>query len=114
LNVRSLDTCLIPDQTNPHPIHSLPGNSITLTSVSWHPSEAVLATTLSSGTLLITRIGEHSDGERLDRSHLHSVPGDLVISNGYGDEYDDEGLEEEGPSFEDSFTKGEEMIVDHS
>ena len=104
----------MPDQTNPHPIHSLPSNSITLTSLSWHPSESVLATTLSSGTLLVTRIGERFDGEKLDRSPLHGVPGDLIISNGYDDEYDDEDLEEEGPSFEDSFAKGEEMIVDDS
>ena len=61
----------MPDQTNPHPIYSLPSNSITLTSLSWHPSESVLATTLSSGTLLITRIGERSDGEKLDRAPLH-------------------------------------------
>lgn len=101
----------MPDQTNPHPIHSLPSNSISFTSLSWHSSESVLATTLSSGTLLITRIGERSDGEKLDR---HGGPGDLIISDGFDNEYDDEYLEEEGPSFEDSFTKGEEMIVDHS
>ena len=40
------------------------------------------------------------------------MPGDLVISNGYDDEYVDEDLEEEGPSFEDSFARGEGMIVD--
>jgi hypothetical protein len=104
----------MPDQTNPHPIHSLPSNSISFTSLSWHSSESVLATTLSSGTLLITRIGERSDGEKLDRSSIHGGPGDLIISDGFDNEYDDEYLEEEGPSFEDSFTKGEEMIVDHS
>lgn len=104
----------MPDQTNPHPIHSLPSNSITLTSLSWHPSESVLATTLSSGTLLITRIGERSDGEKPDRAPLHDGPGDLIVSYGFDDEYADEYLEEEGPSFEDSYTKEEEMIVDDS
>jgi hypothetical protein len=81
-----------------------------------------LAVTLSSGSLLITRIGERSDGEKVDRPQ--GTPGDLVITNGFHDEYDDypeeeeeEEEEEERPydmSFEDSYTsrRGEEMFVD--
>ena len=109
------------DQTNPHPIHSLPTSTISITSLSWHPTESVLACTLSSGTLLITRIGERSDGERIER--VVEGPGDLVISNGYHeddyDEYEDEDVVEDhtGPydmTLDDSFAsrRGEEMIVD--
>jgi hypothetical protein len=107
------------DQTNAHTIHSLPGHTISLTSASWHPTESVLAVTLSSGSLLITRIGERSDGEKIDRPQ--GAPSDLVISNGFHDEYDEypegEEDEEERPydmSFEDSYTsrRGEEMFVD--
>jgi len=106
------------DQTNAHAIHSLPSSTISLTSASWHPTESVLAVTLSSGSLLITRIGERSDGEKIDRPQ--GTPGDLVISNGFHDEYEEypeEEEDEERPydmSFEDSYTsrRGEEMFVD--
>lgn len=91
-----------------------------MTSVSWHPTESVLAATLSSGTLLLTRIGERTDGEKDDRPR--ALPGDLVIANGYAeddeyDEYDDddmEGTEKYDMSYEDSFAsrRGEEMAVD--
>src|SRR5271170_2059465 len=108
------------DQTSPHTIQSLPNSTISLTSASWHPTESVLAVTLSSGSLRITRIGERSDGEKVDRPQ--GTPGDLVITNGFHDESDEyleeeEEEEEERPydmSFEDSYTsrRGEEMFVD--
>lgn len=102
----------------------MPSNTITTTSLSWHPIETVVACTLSSGALLITRIGERSDGEKFDRPTQRGSSGDLVISNGYHDEYDEEEEYEEEEeedntrqydlSFEDSFVSrhGEEMIVD--
>jgi len=70
----------------------------------------------------MTRIGERSDGERVDRPQ--GTPGDLVITNGFHHEYvgypeeeEEEEEEEERPydmSFEDSYTsrRGEEMFVD--
>jgi hypothetical protein len=112
------------DQTAPYPIHSLPSSTISLTSLSWHPTESVLAATLSSGALLLTRFGERSDGEKVDRSPI-GRPGDLIVTNGYHDEeeeeYDeyDEADDTESPekydmSYEDSFMsrQGEEMAVD--
>ena len=107
------------DQTNPHPIHSLPASTITLTSASWHPTESVLAATLSSGVLLLTRIGERPDGEKIDRP-LHDTPGDLTVANGFDDydDYDEEEHKEDTSrydmSFEDSYAsgRGEDMVVD--
>ena len=76
--------------------------------------------TLSSGAILITRVGERSDGEKVDIR----IPGDLVIStNGYHDgdeeydEYEEDAEEDTGRydmSFEDSNAsrRGEEMTVD--
>jgi len=89
---------------------------MSITSLSWHPTESVLAATLSSGTLLLSRIGERSDGERLDRP---SRSQDLILANGhesydgYSEGQDDE-MAEESAAFEDSFLskRGEEMIVD--
>ena len=102
---------LIIDQTNIHPIHSLPSATISVTSLSWHPSEPVLAATLSSGIILLTRIGERFDGEKLDRQK--DVPGDLIVTNGFHEEYDeDEPLPD--ITLEDSFAsrRGDEMVVD--
>src|ERR1700734_1527868 len=110
------------DQTAAHPIHSLPASTISLTSLSWHPNESVLAATLSSGALLLTRVGERSDGEKFDRP----APGrtsELIITNGYHDEeeydeYDEvdetESQEKYDMSYEDSLMsrRGEEMVVD--
>jgi hypothetical protein len=107
------------DQTSPHPIQSFPSNTITVTSISWHPTESILALTLSSGALLLTRIIDRSDGEKIDHEP-RGMPGDLV-TNGFHhyDDYNEEENDVEDPSrydmtFEDSFAsrRGEEMIVD--
>ena len=108
------------EQTNPHPIHSLPSSTITLTSISWHPTEAVLAATFSSGSILLTRIVERSDGERVEQP---STSRELVISNGYHNQYDDEYGDEEPDEIAEydspidtSFAsrRGEEMAVDEN
>ena len=104
------------EQTNPHPIQSLPTGTLSLTSISWHPTESVLAATLSSGSFLLTRIGERSDGEKVDR--LRPLTADLIVTNGYHDHSEeDEYNDEQEPyemSYEDSYISraGEEMIVD--
>ena len=80
-----------------------------------------MAATLSSGTVLLTRIGERSDGERIERPPPTSR--ELVISNGYHNQYEDE-YEEEEPDdmaeyespIDTSFAsrRGEEMAVDEN
>ena len=77
----------------------------------------MLAATLSSGSLLITRVGERSDGEKVDRPRPFTA--EMVLSNGYHDHSEGEEYEEEVEpsyemSFEDSYIsrRGEEMIVD--
>jgi hypothetical protein len=118
LNVLPTNTPLTPDQTNSHPIHSLQTNTIAITSISWHPTEPILATTLSSGALLLTRIGDRSDGEKDDR-RAQGIPGDLVISNVYDEyeEYSDDDMEDTEKydmSYEDSYAsrRGDEMALD--
>ena len=69
----------------------------------------------------MTRIGERSDGEKLDRPPPEHISHDLVISNGYH-EYDkyengEDGMTDSGKynmSFEDSFVsrREEEMVID--
>jgi len=77
----------------------------------------VLAATLSSGVLLLTRVGERSDGEKFDRPAR--LQRDLIVTNGheryddYSEVQDDE-MVDGSAAFEDSFISktGEEMIVD--
>jgi hypothetical protein len=104
-----------PDQTTPHALHSLPTSTISLTSLSWHPTESVLAATLPSGSLLLTRVGEHADGETVPSYQWSSVGGELILAPESEVEYsDNEEMVEH--SFEDSFLSSgqERMVVDET
>ena|ERR1700721_1293290 len=65
------------DQTNPYTLHSLPTASISISSLSWHPTESVLAVTLPSGAFLLLRTNEASDGEK--PPHQNKTGGDMMI-----------------------------------
>ena len=113
LLLRIISNPLFVEQTYPHPIFSLPTSTVTPTSLSWHPNEGVLAATLSSGALLITRINERSDGEKQDPKYSGSY--DVVLS-GHEDDYEDEAVGEStyDVSYDNSFAsrRGEEMALD--
>ena len=96
------------DQVNPHPLHSLPVDTISLNSLSWHSSEAVLAATTVSGLLILTRINERSDGEKPS-----SRPEITLTNSRHHEEYDDD-MPDTTAAFEDSFLsrRGEEMHID--
>jgi hypothetical protein len=109
------------DQTTSHPIHLFPSATISVTSISWHPNEFVLAATLTSGALILTRVGERSDGEKTDRDY-RGISRDLVPNGFHRHEYDgyedvEEGIEEPVSyemSFDNSFAsrREEEMALD--